>query len=429
MMMQLEVRSLAKKLGVAACLLVVAFSYATISARHFLASHYSGSQDPDRLRRSLSLDPGNAQYADDLGRYLLTVRQSPRNALPWLQQATRLDPNSAKYWVHLAAAQQSLDDVTGEKDSLAHVLQADPHTPRIAWDAANLYLAQGSQQEAMNLFHSVLENDPVYLAAALNTCWKVRPDIDFLLAGVVPPQADSAFLEYLVVNKETAAANKVWERMFALQQPVERRNLFEYLRYLVLNHEVSQAALVWQQAANLSGLAPYQPSSENLLINGDFSLEMLDGGFDWVHRAVRGVSLALDPTEIHSSSRSLRITLDGPGIEDAGIVQLVPVEPRTTYEFSGAYKAEGMDGAGAMEFGINDAYKDTPLFMSEDLSDADFWKQVGGNFTTGPDTSLIILRVARVPSGSPIRGKLWIDGLRMVRVENQATVVARKENP
>jgi len=146
-------------------------------------------------------------------------------------------------------------------------------------------------------------------------------------------------------------------------------------------------------------------------------------------RAVRGVSLALDPTEIHSSSRSLRITLDGPGIEDAGIVQLVPVEPRTTYEFSGAYKAEGMDGAGAMEFGINDAYKDTPLFMSEDLSDAYFWKQVGGNFTTGPDTSLIILRVARVPSGSPIRGKLWIDGLRMVRVENQATVVARKENP
>ncbi len=296
-----------------------------------------------------------------------------------------------------------------EKDSLGSALQADPHTPRIAWDAANLYLAQGSLQDALKLFHSVLENDPVYMGAALNTCWRIRPDIDFQLASVVPPNADPpAFLEYLIANKETAAANKVWARMFSLQQPLSRNPLFEYLRYLVTNREVSQAALVWQQAANLSGLAAYQPSSENLLINGDFSLELLNGGFDWVHRAVRGVALALDPTELRSSSRSLRITLDGPGITDAGIVQLVPVDPDTRYEFSGFYRAEGRMGAGAMQFAINDAYKDTPLFMSEDLRDADFWEQVAGSFTTASDTNLIILRVARVPSGSPIRGKLWM---------------------
>lgn len=425
--MQLELRSVAKKLGVASGILLCAISYVTVSAKQFLGSHYSESQDPDRLRHAISLDRGNAEYPDDLGRYLLTLNQSPEAALPWLYEATRLNPNSAKYWVDLAAAQQSLGDVTGEKNSLAHALQADPHTPRIAWDAANLYLAQGSFQDALTLFHSVLENDPVYMGVALNTSWRIRPDIDFQLASVVPPNADSAFLEYLVTNKETAAANKVWERMFLLQQPLDRRDLFEYLRYLVLNHEVSQAALVWQQAANLSGLAAYQPSSENLLINGDFSLEMLDGGFDWVHRTVRGVSLALDPTELHSSSRSLRVTLDGPGIEDVGIVQLVPVDPDTRYEFSAFYKAEDMDGAGAMEFAINDAYNNTSLFMSEDLRDIDFWKQVGGNFTTGPNTNLVILRVARVPSGSPIRGKLWIDGLRLVRSDSRSAEMVRKE--
>jgi tetratricopeptide (TPR) repeat protein len=426
-MMQLELRGIAKKIGVATGVLVCTIFYVTLSAKQFLGSHDSESQDPDRLRRAISLDRGNAEYPDDLGRYLLTLNQSPEAALPRLQEATRLNPNSAKYWVHLAAAQQSLGDITGVKDSLAHALQADPHTPGIAWDAANLYLAQGSLTDALKLFHSVLENDPVYLGAALNTCWRIRPDIDFQLASIVPPNADAAFLEYLVTNKETAAANKVWGRMFSLQQPLDRRNLFEYLRYLVLNHEVSQAALVWQQAANLSGLAAYQPSSENLLINGDFSLEMLDGGFDWVHRTVRGVSLALDPTEPHSSSRSLRVALDGPGIEDVGIVQIVPVDPDTRYEFSAFYKAEGMDGAGAMEFAINDGYNNTPLFMSEDLRDVDFWKKVGGNFTTGPDTNLIILRVARVPSGSPIRGKLWIDGLRLVRGNSRTAEMARKE--
>jgi tetratricopeptide (TPR) repeat protein len=427
MMMQLELRSLAKKLGVTAGLIVFGASYLILSGRQFLAAHYSESQDPVRLQRAVSLDPGDAEYRDNLGRYFLALNQSPAAALPMLHEATRLNPHSAKYWFDLAAAEQSLGDIDGEKDSLGHALFADPHTPKIAWDAANLYLSQGSLEDALKLFHSVLENDPIYVGAALNTCWRIRPQIDFLLSNVVPPQADSAFLEFLVANKATEAANKVWERMFSLQQPVDRSHLFEYLRYLITNHEVSQAAMVWQQAANLSDLGAYQPSSQNLLINGDFSLEILDGGFDWVHRAVRGVSLALDPTELRSSSRTLRITLDGPGITDVGIVQLVPVEPDTRYEFSGFYKAQEMDGAGAMQFAINDAFKDTPLFMSEDLRDADFWKQVGGDFTTGPDCHLLILRVARVPAGSPIRGKLWIDSLKLVRSNSKVAELAPKE--
>jgi hypothetical protein len=109
------------------------------------------------------------------------------------------------------------------------------------------------------------------------------------------------------------------------------------------------------------------------------------------------------------------------------MVQLVPVEPDTRYEFSSFYKAADMDGAGAMQFAINDAYTDTPLFMSEDLRDADFWKEVGGNFTTGPDSHLIILRVARVPAGSPIRGKLWIDSLKLVRSDSRVAELAPQE--
>ena len=73
-----------------------------------------------------------------------------------------------------------------------------------------------------------------------------------------------------------------------------------------------------------------------------------------------------------------------------------------------------MDGAGGVKFAIQDLYRETPLFLSEDLRDADFWKKVSGNFTTGPDTQLLVVRIARAPAGSPIRGKLWIDGLQLV---------------
>jgi hypothetical protein len=153
------------------------------------------------------------------------------------------------------------------------------------------------------------------------------------------------------------------------------------------------------------------------LVNGDFSLEILNGGFDWTHHKTVGVSLALDPSETRSGSRSLRITLDGPGIADSGVSQLVSVEPGTQYEFSAFYKAEEMDGIGGMEFAIQDLYRGNSLFMSEDLGNADFWKKVGGRFVTGADTHTIIVRIVRVPAERPIRGKLWIDGLQLVSGE------------
>src|SRR5437879_3658182 len=96
-MMQVELRSFAKKLGVAAGLFVFVTCYATVSAKQFLATHYSESQDPDQLRHAVSLDSGNAKYRDDLVGYLLRLNQSPQAALPWLRDATRLNPNSAKY--------------------------------------------------------------------------------------------------------------------------------------------------------------------------------------------------------------------------------------------------------------------------------------------------------------------------------------------
>jgi tetratricopeptide (TPR) repeat protein len=425
--MQLQLRQPVKKL-IAVALLCLSAAYLTLSTAQFLAAHFSGVPDAVHLRRAVWLDPGSAEYRYRLGRYELLAPQSPQTALPWLESATALNPYRARYWIDLAIARESLGDTASEKQALQHALSADPRTPDIAWEAANLYLAQGSADDAMREYGIVLQNDPYLTLPAISTCWKIRPDIDFLLDNVVPSSTNEAFLDFLVSKDESSAAAKVWERMFSSQQPVSHGHLFDYMRHLIAHREVPQAALVWQQAASLSGLAAYQGSSENLLVNGDFSLEILNGGFDWLHQKVRGVNLALDPNETHSSSRSLRIVFDGPGIEDAGIRQLVPVEPGTNYEFSGFYKAQDMDGAGGPQLAVQDLYHETAFFMSEELRDADFWKKTGGRFTTGPDTHLIVVRIARVPAGSPIRGKLWIDGLKLVRSED-LPASAKKETP
>ncbi len=142
---------------------------------------------------------------------------------------------------------------------------------------------------------------------------------------------------------------------------------------------------------------------------------MLNGGFDWLYEKSPDVSLALDPTEPHSGQSSLSIAFDSRGIEDAGIRQLIPVEPNARYEFSAYFKAENMQGAGGPRFTIQDQFTGTAYFASDELKNADFWKRVGGAFDTAPDAKLVVLRIQRVPAGNAIRGKLWIDGIRLVQ--------------
>jgi len=54
-------------------------------------------------------------------------------------------------------------------------------------------------------------------------------------------------------------------------------------------------------------------------------------------------------------------------------------------------------------------------FDSDEMKESGFWKSVDGEFTTGPDCKLVVLHVRRLPEGSPIRGKLWIDDFHLVR--------------
>jgi len=102
-------------------------------------------------------------------------------------------------------------------------------------------------------------------------------------------------------------------------------------------------------------------------------------------------------------------------MEDAGIRQLIPVEPNTDYEFSAYFKSERMQGAGGPRFLLTDGFNGANYFASEELKNADIWKQVDGTFSTGPDTTLLVLRIQRVPPGNAIRGKLWIGGVRLTR--------------
>jgi hypothetical protein len=403
-------------------LVLLTVAYLFLAGKEFAASYFAFRPDLPSLERAVRLSPGNADYRHRLGRYFAFVSASPQAALDHYKLAVRLNPHQARYWFDLAAAYQFAGNSPAQREALEHALRAEPTAPDVAWEAANFFLVDGDVDRALREFRVVIENDPSLPRLAILSCWRARPDVDALLRDVIPPRTGSLldFLTLLMSKQETDAAIKAWDRLLQLHQKFESRYLFAYVRYLVLAHRPDAARAAWEQAAGVFDLPAYLPTRDNLIVNGDFSLDILNGGFDWTYRSQPGVRLLLDPSDFREGQRSLSITFEGPGISDAGIQQWIPVRGGTAYEFTAYYKSAEFQGAGGPQFVLRDFYTGQPVYASDPLTDADFWKEVHGRFTTDATTALLVLNIERVPKGSPIRGKLWVDNFQLSPENSEA---------
>ncbi|MGA7574227.1 MAG: tetratricopeptide repeat protein, partial [Terriglobales bacterium] len=395
--------------------LLLAGVYFFLTAKEFAASLFASHPEPTQLERAVSLSPGNADYRHRLGRYFAFVTGDPQSAIDSFRSAVALNPHDARYWFDLAGAYQVTGDIAGQRTALERALRAEPTAPDVAWEAANFFLIDGDLDRALREFHVVIENDIELVYPALLACWRVRPDTDALLRDVVPARADSliAFLTILTSKQETEGAIKTWARLAQLHEKFENRYLYDYVRYLIGVRRPDAAMSAWEQSAGILGLSAYLPTEDNLVVNGDFSLDILNGGFDWTYVNRNGVRPLLDPSDFREGHRSLSLTFEGPGINDAGIQQLIPVRGATTYDFSAYYKSADFEGAGGPQIVLRDAYTGTPLYASDPLNDADFWKEVHSTITTSSSTTLLVLAIERFPAGSPIRGKLWLDDFEL----------------
>lgn len=398
-----------------AALALIACAYLVLTGKEFAASVFAARPELNNLEMAVRLSPGNADYQHRLGRYFTFGAVDPQAAIQRYQSAVALNPHDAHYWFDLAAAYGVTDNLDGQRAALEHALQAEPTAPDVAWEAANFFLVDGDVDRALREFRVVIENDNSLVEPSLKTCWRVRPDADSLLRDVIPARTDSllGFLTLMMSKQETAGAIKTWEHLAQLHEKFDNWRLFEYVHYLIQVHRPDAAMAAWEQASASLGLSGYLPSEDNLVVNGDFSLDVLNGGFDWTYVTRNGVRPVLDPSEFQQGHRSLQLTFEGPGISDAGFQQLIPVRGANIYDFSAYYKSADFEGAGGPEIVLRDAYTNEPLFVSDPLTDADFWKEVHAKITTPASTSLLSLAIERSPAGSPIRGKLWLDGFQL----------------
>jgi len=420
--MQIELQSPLRRFVFAgACLLVVGF-YLPFAGRAYLAAHLAAKPDFPDMQRAIRLEPSNAEYRALLGRYLALSGASIDEAISEFRTAVHLNPYESLYWLDLASAYQVAGRIDEQAQSVEQAVEADPTTPNVAWVAANFFLIQGNLGKALSCFRTVLANDPNAVDHALRLCWRATGDVNKIFDQALPRRTDLylSFLGLLVSKQEVVPAESAWDHLIGLRQTFPPKVAFPYFQLLIAKQEVKAAETAWQQLAQIDEeIQPYLPSRENLVVNGGFEETLLNGGFDWWYQPNPHAALAIDTDQFYGGTRSLSVTFDGRNSPDAGIAQFIPVKPDTDYEFSAESRTQDIDSASGPRFAIADAYTNSSYVLTDDLLGTNPWHRQQARFHTGPGTNLLFLKVIRQPAAPLIRGKLWIDDVRLVETSNQ----------
>jgi tetratricopeptide (TPR) repeat protein len=359
------------------------------------------------------LEPGNAEHWYRLANstFFLNPEKS-EDAIASYKKAAAINPWSSRYSLDLARAYLAANQRQEQQAAVEHALQVDPMTPATLRAAADFYLLQGRQERAFDLLRRVVQYDPERAGEAIELCWRASHDADLMMSRALPRSAEhyAHFLQFIISQNDLDAAPVVWSRLLSLQQQFPAAAGIRYVSFLIANGRAAEAKRAWEQLAAVdSTLRPYLPGA-NLVVNGGFEQDLLNGGFDWRYEKLPGVSLSLDSSSFRGGARSLLIQFDG-AVSDAGIREYVVLKPNTAYEFSAACRAE-LNGAHGATFELSDTNRKIALASTGEMIGDSPWRMVRTSFKTGPDTHLVVVRVAH--GDGLVRGKLWVDDISLV---------------
>ena len=397
--------------------LLLCFS-AYLVFRRGVAACYFRRATPDAIQTASAWDPTNPQYYDvqATAMHLYPVAEDANEIVALDRQATSLSPHDAQLWANLGGAYERAGRDADSFQAFQHSHDLFPRSPEINWRLANFCVRTGRMADGIPAMRSVLETDStarsrVFALAA--TAFSDRKTILEMLPPLAPVIFD--YIHFALAKGDMDAGQQGWARVLQLNLPFDVYDALPYLDGLVQHKEIEQLEAAWSilRTRFPRQVAPSQPDS-NLLTNGDFEFDPLNGGLDWHVASTEGAAVRLDPAIGADRGRALRIAFDGSRNLDYGhVFEYVPVRPLTKYRFSGYMRTDSISTDCGPRFQIVDAYDPgTPLASTQNLVGTHSRSEQRAEFTTGGDTRLLLVRAVRPMSlklDNKIAGTVWID--------------------
>jgi thioredoxin-like negative regulator of GroEL len=396
----------------AACVAGAA-SYTWFVVRAYRAQRFADHSDQSSIEKAVALAPQNATYHDLLCRSMIFVSQEPERAVRECKKASELNPYSSSIWLDLAQAYYSTGNKEFNNAAIHKALAVDPTTPDTAWDAANFFLIQGNTMDALNQFAIVLREEPSLASPVLNICWQSLHDIN-RIQSILPqnPEVYLSFIQLLLSTGELDSAHQIWSALMQLKTVFDYHQGLFYIDSLIRARSVAQASDAWKQLSSRSKELQAYSQPGNLVMDGSFTQEILNSGFDWRYTPRPQIAVTLDRAEFHAGNRSLRLVYSG-SVSDAGIFQYIAVQPNTRYRLSAWVRSEDIATANGPTLTVLDGYDNVTYGSTEETVGTTPWHSVETELETGPETKLLILTVLRRPGDTRIQGKFWLNDIKL----------------
>jgi len=392
------------------------------SAKAYIAARWNASSKPELWLKAAKLEPGNADYwshAGILRQWDLNPRDM-REAVRYLQIATKVNSRSSEVWMDLADTYATGGDASRAKEAYERAEGNFPMSAEVAWRYGNFLLYQEEFAEAYPKIRKAISLDPSLTQSALTECWQSNPNVASIVNSLLPDQSEyyvsaiGFFLSQKLVDPAVAIWNKQRERGLS----IEMAETVPLVDALITEDRVGEAQQIWQNglwAANW----PREPETNgSLVVNGGFEQEIANGGFDWREVPLDGANFDFDSAFVHSGSRSLRIEFDGTeNVDFRHVFEYVPVAHDTRYHFSAFVRTEDISTDHGIGFEILDVEQPGRVQVaSSDLTGTNPWTLLETDFVTGPDTHAVKITLRREPSwkfDNKLSGTVWIDDVAL----------------
>jgi hypothetical protein len=404
------------------------------ASRVWLADHRIAEDTLESIESGVRLEPGNADAWDALGRFrqLDLNYADPAESLAAYQRAVAANPHSATLHMNLAAAYESAGEIAEARAQFAAAAAAYPRSAEVSWNYGNFLLRQGETDEGYAQIHRAVISDRSLLPLACSRVWRASRDVNVLLDDVLPRDADaySSALDYFSAIHQTAPSLAVWERLIGLGQPMPLAKSFPLIEALIQTDDSADASRVWIEALKASGMPYTEPLNHSLIWNGNFVREFENGGLDWRCDPILGVALDFDTVPPGHDGRSLRMDFGGGNnTEIDAPMQYVPVEPNHAYHFRATMRTEDITTESGLRYLITDPnHSNAVNVMTENLTGSNPWKPVTAEFTTGPETHFLAVRLRRTASRlfeNRLSGTVWVSDVYLIPAEFDAEPAAR----
>jgi tetratricopeptide (TPR) repeat protein len=348
------------------------------------------------------------------------------------RHALSLNPRIGQAWADLADCYDQMGNYAEAEKAFLNAFIVHRYSPSIRWQAGNFYLRRGNLSKMYECFKMSCEYDPQKLAIAMDVSWKIDSEHEQILQKLIPDTltANLSYLEFLVSRNELTLAAPVWQRFMKsiVPETVELKPAcsFSYIDRLISHNHVDEALKVWIDILRKThsdieeGHRLLTDIPENLIWNGSFENEFLNGGFDWRNPERSAVKLSIDTTNRMQGLKSLKATFQSENFSYAFLSQIVPVPEAGSYQLDFCLRAEGLTTDQLPYLALQSYPETTGIYAtSSNVPSATEWRKVTIPFTVKPGCNAILLQFQRNQSAkfdNALKGTLWLDGFSLRKV-------------